>query len=59
MNLLNFAEGEKVADCRAVRDFHQPDHYLVMATRRGLVKKTALDIVPRMRADNAYAPTAS
>jgi len=43
VNLLNFAEGEKVADCRAVRDFHQPDHYLIMATRSGLVKKTALD----------------
>jgi DNA gyrase subunit A len=43
VNLLNFAEGEKVADCRAVRDFNQPDHYLIMATRSGLVKKTALD----------------
>ena len=43
VNLLNFAEGEKVADCRAVRDFHQPDHYLMMATSSGLVKKTALD----------------
>jgi DNA gyrase subunit A len=43
VNLLNFAEGEKVADCRAVRDFNQPDHYLTMATASGLVKKTALD----------------
>jgi DNA gyrase subunit A len=43
VNLLNFAEGERVADCRAVRDFNQPDHYLMMATRRGLVKKTSLD----------------
>ncbi|MEX2113232.1 MAG: DNA gyrase subunit A [Pirellulales bacterium] len=43
VNLLNFAEGEQVADCRAVRDFHQPDHYLMMATRSGLVKKTALE----------------
>src|SRR4029079_4028915 len=42
VNLLNFAEGEKVADCRAVRDFNQPDHYLMMATRSGLVKKTEL-----------------
>ena len=42
VNLLNFAEGEKIADCRAVRDFSQPDHYLMMATRRGLVKKTPL-----------------
>ena len=40
VNLLNLAEGEKIADCRAVRDFDQPDHYLMMATRKGLVKKT-------------------
>jgi DNA gyrase subunit A len=43
VNLLNFAEGEKVADCRAVRDFNQPDHYLMVATASGLVKKTALE----------------
>ena len=43
VNLLNLAEGEKIADCRAVRDFDQPDHYLMMATRSGLVKKTALE----------------
>ena len=42
VNLLNFAEGEKIADCRAVRDFSLPDHYLMMATRKGLVKKTEL-----------------
>ena len=40
VNLLNLAEGEEITDCRAVRDFDQPDHYLVMATARGLVKKT-------------------
>ncbi|HXT57177.1 MAG TPA: DNA gyrase subunit A [Pirellulales bacterium] len=42
VNLLSLAEGEKIADCRAVRDFSQPDHYLMMATRGGLVKKTPL-----------------
>ncbi len=42
VNLLNFSPGEKVADCRAVRDFSLPDHYLMMATRSGLVKKTPL-----------------
>jgi len=31
-----------VTDCRAVRDFDRPDHCLVMATARGLVKKTPL-----------------
>ncbi len=42
VNLLNLAEGEQVTDCRAVRDFDKPDHYLMMATRKGLVKKTEL-----------------
>jgi DNA gyrase subunit A len=42
VNLLNLDEGETIADCRAVRDFNQPDHCLMMATRKGLVKKTDL-----------------
>jgi DNA gyrase subunit A len=40
--LLNLAEGETIADCRAVRDFDEPGQYLLMATRNGLVKKTEL-----------------
>src|SRR5262245_9055280 len=42
VNLLNLAEGEKIASCIAIRDFSLADHYLAMATRKGLVKKTAL-----------------
>ena len=42
VNLLNLDEGETIADCRAVRDFDLPDHSLLMATRKGLVKKTEL-----------------
>jgi DNA gyrase subunit A len=42
VNLLNLAEGEQITDCRAVRDFDQSGHHLMMATRRGLVKKTDL-----------------
>jgi len=42
VNLLNLEEGEQITDCRAVKDFDRPDHYLVMATRKGLVKKTEL-----------------
>ncbi|TWU28325.1 DNA gyrase subunit A [Bythopirellula polymerisocia] len=42
VNLLNLAEDESITDCRAVRDFDLPDHYLMMATRQGLVKKTEL-----------------
>ncbi len=47
VNLLNLAEGEKIADCRAVRDFKIPDHFLMMATRSGLVKKTKLEAYSR------------
>jgi DNA gyrase subunit A len=47
VNLLNLAEGEKIADCRPVRDFDLPGSYLMMATRNGLVKKTALDAYSR------------
>jgi DNA gyrase subunit A len=47
VNLLNLAEDEKIADCRAVRDFDKPDHFLMMATRKGLVKKTELQAYSR------------
>ncbi len=43
VNLLNLNEGEKIADCRPVRDFDLPGHFLLMATRNGLIKKTELD----------------
>ena len=42
VNLLNLAEGEKIAYCTPIRDFTAPNHYLIMATRNGLVKKTPL-----------------
>jgi DNA gyrase subunit A len=47
VNLLRLDEGEKIADCRAVRDFDLPGHFLMMATRKGLVKKTPLEAYSR------------
>jgi DNA gyrase subunit A len=47
INLLNLAPGEKIADCRSVRDFDLPGHFLMMATRKGLVKKTPLESYSR------------
>ncbi|MEM9658988.1 MAG: DNA gyrase C-terminal beta-propeller domain-containing protein, partial [Planctomycetota bacterium] len=47
VNLLNFEEGETIADCRALRDLNQPDCYIVMATRKGLIKKTELKAYSR------------
>ena len=49
VNLLKLGEGEKIQDCRAVRDFNLPGHFLMMATRRGLIKKTALEKYSRPR----------
>jgi DNA gyrase subunit A len=43
VNLLNLADNEKIAECLAIRDFDQEGHYVVMATRSGLVKKTPLE----------------
>ncbi|MBN1852260.1 MAG: DNA gyrase subunit A, partial [Pirellulales bacterium] len=47
VNLLNLADDEKIADCRPIRDFDQPDHFLMMATRYGLIKKTPLSAFSR------------
>ena len=41
INLLNLAEGEEVENCIAVREFDD-EHFLLMATKNGIVKKTAL-----------------
>ncbi|MEE2676657.1 MAG: DNA gyrase subunit A [Planctomycetota bacterium] len=47
INLLNLDEGEKILDCIPVRDFNLDDHFLAMATRQGLVKKTDLSSYSR------------
>jgi DNA gyrase subunit A len=43
VNLLNLAEGEKVAECLAIRDFSEAGAFLIMATKSGLIKKTPLE----------------
>ncbi|MDR1824826.1 MAG: DNA gyrase subunit A [Bifidobacteriaceae bacterium] len=40
-NMLAFQPGERIAEVLAIKDYEQAD-YLVLATRRGLVKKTRL-----------------
>ncbi len=47
VNLLNLEEDEKITECVVVRDFNLPGHFLMMATKRGLVKKTPLDAYSR------------
>jgi DNA gyrase subunit A len=46
VNLLQLQENEKVANCVAVRHFAD-DRFLMMATRKGVVKKTPLSAYSR------------
>lgn len=46
VNLLSLSEGERVQDCIDVRQFDD-QHFLLMATRNGIVKKTALSAYSR------------
>lgn len=46
VNLIAIANEEEVANCVAVREFTD-DHFLVMVTRKGIVKKTALSAYSR------------
>src|SRR5262245_33851671 len=54
VNLLNLQEGEKVFNCLAVRDFDDV-RQVVMATRKGTVKKTALSEYSRPKAGGIIA----
>ena len=55
INLVPLADGESVAACRAIRDFSAPNHYLMMATEKGLVKKTPLSDYGRPRRNGIIA----
>ncbi len=54
VNLLALREGEKVATCVPVRDFAAGGHVL-LATRRGEVKKTKLDAYAHIRSGGIQA----
>ena len=54
VNLLPLAEGERVSAVLAVREF-AADRYVLFATRRGLVKKTALADYSRPRSAGIIA----
>jgi DNA gyrase subunit A len=55
VNLLEFEPGEKVAQCRAVGGFEDPNQFLMLATRGGVVKKTALEQYRRRRTKGLIA----
>ncbi len=54
VNLLPFAQDEKIAAVITTREFAE-DEFLLFATRKGLVKKTALEAYNRSRRDGIIA----
>ncbi len=49
VNFVPLEKGESIASCQAIRDFNAENHFLLMATQKGLVKKTALSQYGRPR----------
>jgi DNA gyrase subunit A len=54
VNLLSLTDGEKVSAFLPVREYY-PDHYVVMATMMGVVKKVSLVDFSRPRANGIIA----
>jgi len=54
VNLLPVEKGEKISATLAVREFDE-GHYIVMATKKGLVKKTKLTDYAHIRANGIIA----
>ncbi len=54
VNLLPVEKGEKISNTLAIREFDE-EHYIIMATRAGIVKKTALSAYANIRASGLRA----
>jgi DNA gyrase subunit A len=54
-NLLEFQPNEKVANVLAVRDFTREEQFLIFATHKGVVKKTALAAYSNIRTNGIIA----
>jgi DNA gyrase subunit A len=54
-NLLSFQEGEKVANVLAVQDFGKEEAFVMFATAKGTVKKTALSAYANIRTNGIIA----
>jgi DNA gyrase subunit A len=52
---VEFQEGEKIANVLAVKDFGRDEHFLMFATRKGTVKKTALSAYANIRSNGIIA----
>ncbi len=54
-NLLDFQANEKIANVLAVKDFDKAEQLLLFATKKGVVKKTALSAYSNIRANGIIA----
>jgi DNA gyrase subunit A len=54
-NLLEFQKDEKVANVLAIKDFGKEEHFLMFATKNGVVKKTALSAYSNIRTNGLIA----
>ncbi|HWP39853.1 MAG TPA: DNA gyrase subunit A [Tepidisphaeraceae bacterium] len=54
-NLLSFQEGEKIASVLNVKDFTKDEQFLMFATAKGIVKKTALSAYSNIRTNGIIA----
>ncbi|MDD3628485.1 MAG: DNA gyrase subunit A [Actinomycetota bacterium] len=54
VNLLPFVPGERVAAIIAVKDYGE-DQYLIMATKKGMIKKTSIEAYNTSRKDGIIA----
>jgi DNA gyrase subunit A len=54
-NLLSFQPGEKVANVLAIKDFNKAEQFLMFATAKGTVKKTALTAYANIRQNGIIA----
>jgi len=54
-NLLEFQSGEKIANVLAVKDFNKGEQFLMFATAKGVVKKTALSAYANIRTTGIIA----
>ncbi len=54
-NLLEFQKGEKIANVLAIEDFGKDESFLMFATQKGVVKKTALSAYSNIRTNGIIA----
>jgi DNA gyrase subunit A len=54
-NLLDFQPGEKIANVLAIKDFTGGEQFLLFATAKGTVKKTALSAYDNIRSNGIIA----